>query len=81
MFISSSSVQGSLWGWTNKALPATSLSSFSNNYGTYSGFTLAPNGYSYAVPTNIASANNSVIVINPGTGNNGLVNYSNGKTL
>lgn len=78
MFISSSSVQGSLWGWTNKALPATSLSSFSNNFGTYSGFTVAPNGYSYAVPTNIGSTNNSVIVINPGTGNNGLVNYSNG---
>lgn len=78
MFISSSSVQGSLWGWTNKALPATSLSNFSNNFGTYSGFTVAPNGYSYAVPTNLGSTNNSVIVINPGTGNNGLVNYSNG---
>ena len=74
MFISSSSVQSSLWGWTNKALPSTGLTSFSLNTGTYSGFTLAPNGYSYAVPS--TTTNNSVLVIEPGTGNNGLVNYT-----
>lgn len=78
MFISSASVQGSLWGWTNKALPATGISSSSINFGTYSGFTLAPNGFSYAIPTRIGTTENAVLVINPGTGNNGLVNYSNG---
>lgn len=75
MFISSSSVQGSLWGWTNKELPATGITNTNLNSGTYSGFTLAPNGYSYAIPS--TTGNNSVLVIEPGTGNNGLTNYTN----
>ncbi len=75
MFISSSSVQSSLWGWTNKELPSTTgLIAGNLNSGNFSGFTLARNGYSYAVPSN--TSNNSVLVIEPGTGNNGLTNYT-----
>lgn len=85
MFISSSSVQGSLWGWTNKALPATTgvidPANTNVNIGTFSGFTLAPNGYAYAIPTNVTTlTHNQVLLINPGNSNNGLTNYSNVQT-
>jgi hypothetical protein len=82
MFISSSSVQGSLWGWTNKELPIISPAPASTNVniGTFSGLTLAPNGWSYAIPTNAGPSDNTqtVLIVKPGSGNGKLFNYSAG---
>jgi len=78
MFISNSTIQSSVWGWTNKALDLTGVANSSVAYGEFTGYTVADDGYAYAIPLNPAGATlvNKVMVLSPGTCNTRYSDYT-----
>jgi hypothetical protein len=78
MFIANSTIQSSTWGWTNRALELTSVANSSAVYGEFTGYTVANDGYAYAIPLNVAGTPlvNKVMVLSPGTCNTRYSNYT-----
>lgn len=77
MFISNSTLQASTWGWTNNDLGSTGISNTDLAYGEFTGYTVANDGYAYAIPLNQnATLVDKVMVISPGTCNTRYTNYT-----
>jgi len=77
MFISNSTLQASTWGWTNNDLGSTGISNTDPAYGEFTGYTVANDGYAYAIPLNQnATLVDKVMVISPGTCNTRYTNYT-----
>jgi hypothetical protein len=77
MFISNSTIQASTWGWTNNDLGSTGIPNTDNVYGEFTGYTVADDGYAYAIPLNQnATLVDKVMVLSPGTCNTRYTNYT-----
>lgn len=74
MFIASSTIQNSIWGWASKPLPTTGKGAFLTGLSRYSNYTLGPDGWVYALPS--SSVDQAVLALDPGTANSNKTNYS-----
>lgn len=74
MFISSGSTQSALWGWDTRTLDFTTIP-FASGLGAFSPYTLAPNGFLYAIPCGTSSTTQQVLKLDPKTTNGKNTNY------
>jgi hypothetical protein len=74
MFVATSTIQNSVWGWASKPLPTTGKGSFTTGLSRYSNYTLGPDGWVYALPS--SSVDQALLVIDPGSANSNKSNYS-----
>jgi hypothetical protein len=75
MFISSGSTQSALWGWNTRKLDLTTIPFGAAQLGAFSPYTLAPNGFLYAIPCATSSVTQQVLKLDPKTTNGKNSNY------
>lgn len=78
MFVATSTIQNSVWGWASKPLPTTGKGEFTTGMSRFSNYTLGPDGWVYALPCNptIGASDQVVLALNPGEANSHKTNYS-----